>query len=308
MRTLTLLTLAALAACTPARLPTVSSVATEARSAIPSEGGGKVEIIGGDEAAVREFIRRWFSPGAYGAAEMDTTIWIGQLPADPPLPVPILDGARIVGSMEGPYTALEVLFDVDRPFSEVRQFYKETLEADGWTTPQYVSAGGGFVDMPFEVDSFCLDRGDAYLTLSGREIAGGTTDVRISLTMPAEYTPCDAQAAGQPPDAYRLLPALSPPFGTDMRSAGAGSGNGYAEASAVLRSSLTPADLLEHFNDQLTAAGWESTSSESTATFAWSTWAAPETDGQAWNGMLLIISTPSESDELYALLRITEGN
>ena len=307
MRYLALITLAALAACTAARPPNISPAATEAPSAAgPSEGEGKVNIIGGDEAAVREFIRRWFSPGTFGSPDQDSTIWIGQLPAEPALPLPIPEGARVIGSMQGPYTALEVLLDVDGPFSEVREFYQETLKADGWTAAESGSAGGGFVEMPLEVDSFCLDEDDAYLSLSGREIEGGTTDVRLSLTMPAEYTPCDGQSAGQPPDLYRLLPALSAPSGTEMLSAGGGSSSGYAEASADLRSSLSPAELLEHYNEQLTAAGWNSLSSESTQTFAWSSWAVPETDGQQWNGMLLILSTPPETDESYALLRITE--
>jgi hypothetical protein len=307
MRTLALLTLAALAACTSARLPTVSSVETGAPAAVPSEGGGKVEIIGGDEAGVREFLRRWFSPGAYGAPEIDTTIWIGQLPAEPPLPLPIPDGARIIGSMQGPYTSLEVLLDVDRTFSEVREFYQEALEADGWTTPEGASMGGGFVDVPFEVDTFCLDQGDAYLTLSGRDMEGGTTDVRISLTMPAEYTPCDAQVAGQPPDLYRLLPALTSPIGAQTQSGGAGSGDGYAEASTTLRTSLSPAEVLDHYDAQLASAGWKLTSSESTETFGWSTWTVPEAEGQAWNGMLLILRVPGEDGELYALLRLTQA-
>jgi len=307
MRSLALLSLAVLAACTPARPPSAGSPATQATSAgSTNDGAGKVTIIGDDVAAVKEYFSRWLSPGTYGPADKDTTIWIGQLPEDVPLPLPIPESARIIGSMQGPYTALEILFDIDQPFEEVREFYRKALTADGWAAPESVSPGGGFVDAPFEVDGYCLEKRDAYLTLSGRDVEGAPADVRLSVMMPAEYTPCDAQAADQPPDAYRLLPALSAPSGVEMRSGGAGSGDGYAEASAGLRTSLTPSDLLTGYNEQLAAAEWTLSSSQSAETFAWSTWTVPETDGQQWNGLLLILQTPPESGELFALLRVTE--
>jgi len=269
MRSLALLSLAVLAACTPARPPTAGSPATQATSAGgTNDDGGKVTIIGDDVAAVKEYFSRWLSPGTYGPPDKDTTIWIGQLPEELPLPLPIPESARIIGSMQGPYTALEILFDIDQPFEEVRE--------------------------------------DAFLTLSGREVKGAPADVRLSVMMPAEYTPCDTQPAGQQPDAFRLLPALRAPSGVEMRSGGAGSGDGYAEASAGLRTSLTPSDLLTGYNEQLAAAGWTLSSSQSAETFAWSTWTVPETEGQPWNGMLLVLQTPPESGELYALLRMTE--
>ncbi len=307
MRTLALLSLAALAACTPARASSSGSTATEASSAGDEAGdGGKVTIMGDDPAALKEYFSRWLAPGSYGPSDKDTTIWIGQLPEDSPLPLPIPESARVIGSMEGPYSALEVLFDIDQPFEEVRQFYRRALTADGWTTPESPSPDGGFVDTPFEVDSYCLQKSDAYITLSGREIEGAPAEVRLNLMIPAEYTPCDPQFGGQPLDTSRLLPALSAPPGVVTQSAGAGSSDNYAEASANLRTSVTPSDLLTGYNQQLAAAGWKFSSSETAETFAWSTWTVPEMDGQAWNGMLLILQTPPESDELYALLRVTE--
>ena len=307
MRYLAFVTLVALAACTPARPSTTGSPATAATPAGgATESAGKVTIIGGDEAALREFLGRWLGPGTSGPPDKDTTIWIGQLPEDPPLPLPIPDSARVIGSMEGPYAALEVLLDVDQPFEEVREFYRQTLTEDDWTMPESASPGGGFVDMPFEVDSYCREKDDAYFTLSGRDIEGAPTDVRLSLMIPAEYTPCDARTASQPPDAYSLLPALSAPSGVEMRSGGGGSGNGYGESSANLRSTLSPSDLLTPYNEQLAAAGWKLSSSESAESFAWSTWTVPETDRHEWNGMLLILKTPPRSGELYALLRVTQ--
>jgi hypothetical protein len=208
--------------------------------------------------------------------------------------------------MEGPYAALEIILEVDQTFAEVQQFFQARLQAAGWNAPQDGTPGGGFVDMPFEIDTYCLDSEDAYLILSGLETETGTSDVRLSLTMPAEYSPCSPDA-GQPPDAYRLLPALTSPAGAQIKSGGAGSGDGYAEASTTLRTSLSPAEVLDHYNAQLASAEWKLASSESAETFAWSTWTAPETEGQAWNGMLLILRAPGEDGELYALLRLTEA-
>ena len=69
---------------------------------------------------------------------------VGRLPEPLPVPLPFPDGIRLVGSQVlGPRAT--VVLDSDLPASQVLDFYRDRLPAEGWTAPEQRSMhNGGF--------------------------------------------------------------------------------------------------------------------------------------------------------------------
>ncbi len=129
---------------------------------------GTVEIIGDDEQALREFIRRWFTtlyPSP--APEKATIIWIGKLPEEIVVDFPLTKGAQVVASVQDPYSDLQVIADVPATMDEFLSNYAELLTKSGWKTPPDISAGIGFSSASEPWFTFCDDQGEAALTRPG---------------------------------------------------------------------------------------------------------------------------------------------
>ena len=102
-----------------------------------------------------------------------------------------------------------------------------------------------------------------------------------------------------------LIPSLEAPVGTQMLGGGAGSsGDGSAYVSTDLDSSLTAEALLEHYNTQLVAGGWELVEQGTTPVVAWSTWELADKDGDVWGGTLFVMNKHMTADRLFAMLSV----
>lgn len=80
-----------------------------------------------------------------------------------------------------------------------------------------------------------------------------------------------------------------------------------AEISASLQSDLSPAELLETYNQQLIDAGWEMQNSDDGEGGAWSQWTLKDKESKDWLGSLIVVKISPDRDSLYAVLRIEKA-
>lgn len=144
---------------TPADLPVSPQVEIETvveEINLPQSKGGQVEIIGGDEESLREFVQRYFSPIYPGAGDNEKRILIGSLPDDLPIDLPLPEGARVVATvMESSAFTLVILDALQTP-DEVEAFYAQSLADLGWQPAPEHQPGGGFVPSGDSGGRFCL--------------------------------------------------------------------------------------------------------------------------------------------------------
>jgi hypothetical protein len=263
-----------------------------------------VEIIGGDEESLREFIQRWFAPHYPGSMpERDTLIWIGKLPDEIPADFPLPPEARIVASVQDQYTEVQVIADVQTPLGALLDTYPQTLNERGWQASPEPSTGSGFVSAAEPWFNFCNEE-HAALTFSAFPLDDNQTEIRTSLYTQNTQFMCDPQSRLDMDPAYEMIPALKMPPGAVMTGGGSSSGDGTAESTSDILTDMNPEDLNAHFSNQLGDAGWQFLDGEITERTAWSSWLTTDQDGAGWNGMLVIIENPGTDGSVFALFRV----
>ena len=289
-----------------AQVETTESLKSSSRSTeavVPA--GQSVEIIGGDEASLREFIQRWLAPVYPGAPGGMTTVRIGEMPADLSVDVPLPKGARIAGSVQQPESYTQIILDANLTPAQVTEFYSQTLSSAGWQPAPKEPQGGGFVGSTDFPARYCLREDEAYLEIWSLEKPEGMTDVRLNLYAPAQAYFCQEREAGSMDEGMSLIPALEAPSGTRMMGGGSGSsGDGSSYISSDLESSLSAEELLEHYNAQLVSAGWELVEQGTTPVVSWSTWKLTDKNGKAWGGTLFIMEGQLNPEKRLAMLSV----
>ena len=168
MKTISLLLVALiLAGCAPAATPQPSASAEAqvesseslesaiqtsevALPVVQAGEGSTVEVIGGDEASLREFLQRWLAPIYPGAPGGVITVRIAAMPADLPVDVPLPEGARTVASVQQPETYSQIILDSDLNTTQISEFYSQTLSSAGWQlAPQDPRAAALWVRVTF---------------------------------------------------------------------------------------------------------------------------------------------------------------
>jgi hypothetical protein len=284
-----------------------SQAVVEVAPPIQTGEGRTVEIIGGDEEALREFVQRWLAPVYPGASGGVTRVWLGRLPESMPVEVPVPEGARIIASVQEPEGFNQIVFDVELTSGEVTEFYTQTLTAAGWQ-PAPQDTQGGFVGPGDFPSRFCRENGDGYLEVWSLDPAEGPTDVRLNLYMSAASCFYQERGPGSMDEGMSLIPSLEAPAGTQMLGGGSGSsGDGSAYISTDLESSLTAEALLEHYNAQLAAAGWKLVDQGVTPVVAWSTWKLADEDGHEWGGTLIVMEGHLRPDRRFAMLSVEKA-
>jgi hypothetical protein len=88
-------------------------------------------VIGGTEAALREFIAQYLITGNSFTGK--ATIYIGQLPdQEQTIPIPLLDGLHIISSIVRDDGRLEILLAAAAKPNEVLTRYEQVLSEAGW--------------------------------------------------------------------------------------------------------------------------------------------------------------------------------
>ena len=282
---------------------------TSAESVTAQNGSEiKVEVVGGDDASLREFIKQWMTPGGYpGSSIEDMTVYIGSTPENLPYELPVPENSRTIGSITGGWVDYQLLFDSDLDSKAVSAFYSKSLPDQGWQQAPTNQGQGGFISQSDQYQYYCQKDGNAYLTIETPSTSEGKTGIRLTLDTNSDPRMCDASAAGSGYSHDKLLPQLKAPEGTFVQGGGAGMSDRDAETSASLSSKLSTGELLEIYNQQLVDAGWKMQNSDSGEGGAWSQWTLKDEQGKDWLGSLIIVKSSPDSDSLYALLRIEKG-
>lgn len=293
------------AAQRPDEVSAAQSQAASPETTVVDEPLGRVEIIGGDEQALREFVLRWFKP-LYPSpgSQQETRIWIGALPDNENVTFPIPDGARVIGSLQDPYVNLQVLVDAPGEVAEVLQDYQSLLVEAGWVLAEEPAAQAGFITSADPWYTYCLDQDQAALSVQAFSGDQGQTELRLNLyTRDLTYMCNPNQDPGMDP-AYEMLPTLTLPVGAWMTGGGTSSGGGSADGSTEIQTSLSTADLAAHFLPQMAEAGWQLLGEGSEAAVSWSSWTRQDEQGQLWYGNLVILDNQGDENRVYALVHV----
>lgn len=266
---------------------------------------GIVEVLGGDEQALRELLGRRLH---YGGPQDSTVVYVGTLPNSSPMDLPIPDDWRILGSVVrsgGRVDGTELYLEAGPPPEQVLEFYREQLPDAGWSEPEEPGPSSGFLSEPFHHASFCHEGEDTSLWVSAQQTVIGTTDVTISIQPNTDFSVCtQAYGPGSEDRIEKLLPALTSPPGAQVDSGSMSSGSDEGDMSAVLRSDHSATELADHYRIQLEDMGWEMAESGSAEGSAWSFWQIESEDVERWVGTLLILESAVAKNGRVAWFRI----
>lgn len=276
---------------------------SETVSTFPLSGTpGAVEVRGGDEAALREFIGRVLNYG--GVQGGSTVVLVGELPNSLPFSLPIPDGATVLGSVvhEDPDSgSTELYLDADLSPEKTIEFYRVQLAGDEWSEPEGASSSAGFVSEPFVSGNFCHGPTQAGLWVSAFSTIEGTTDLRLNVQRPNEYSICKQDySQGYVDRVQQIMPTLASPPGSQVQTGGLSSSGTEGTMSATVNTSLSPSELLAYYDQQLEDSGWRRSGSESSDEAAWSFWTTETKEAQTWIGTLLLFQSHLHPDELLS--------
>lgn len=263
-----------------------------------------IEVVGGDEESLREFIRQWLTPVYPDGSSQDMTVYIGSTPGDLPYDLPTPDDARIIGSITGSWVDYMLIFDTNLSSKSIHEFYAQNLTDQGWHEAPRGPGQGGFFSHSDLYSGYCREDDDVFLNVETPSISDEKTGIRLNLDISPPSYNCDASAAGPGSPYERLIPELGAPSGTLVQSGGSSSGDYEADVTASLLSDLSPIELVEFYNQKLLAAGWEMQGSGNGEGAAWSHWTFTAEQEANWLGSLIVLKASANSDKAFALLRI----
>jgi hypothetical protein len=249
-------------------------------------------------------------------------LFVGQLPGNLPFELPIPAGSRIVGSLARGPEHIDMVLDVPLAPEQALAFYKEQMQAAGWGEPEQpmgpMMRAGGFVHTHLSAFSnnalFCKgSRGPAlrFMAWAGQ---AGVTDVRLSLNLDEQNSPCGESARTRRQQHMHamglesLIPPLTPPAGTQQRGGGGGGGGDSWYSTATLEADGDLATLAAHYADQLEKAGWTRTDGGQSGPGAWHTWTFQDEDQEPWQGMFFMLKTPGREREYFLYIKIDLAN
>ncbi|MBE2271846.1 MAG: hypothetical protein IAE80_26670 [Anaerolinea sp.] len=260
---------------------------------------GEIEVIGGDEATLRELIVRIFTPIQLGGMPDDAQprVYVGALPEDLPFDIPLPDGTRVIGSSVdlGSLDNGQVYLDVPLPTQEAVDFYRAAFlgGADGWREQPDQMGGGGFTQAQTAPANFCSGDGDTLLSLIAVE--GNTGMTHVNLYWQEAYSSACSDDLADRSGMLPTLPRLDLPSGARIVASSSGGGvtnSGYV--SAAIQTDLSTADIAAHLSDQLEELGWTLTNDHTVDGSTASTWTLTDEDGDDWTGVLIIVAGGEE--------------
>jgi hypothetical protein len=264
-----------------------------------------VQVVGGDEESLREFIRQWIVPVYPDGTTQDITVYIGSVPTEMPYDLPTPEEARLIGSITGNWVDYILMFETGLTPEAVHEFYAQALKDNGWQEAP-MGAGGGFTSQSNLYKAYCYGEKEAFLNLETPSISAKSTGIRLNLDVSPDSYACNADPS---PGAINqdLIPPLEAPKGVFVQGSGAGSSDRDANISANLKGDLSPAEIADVYNDQLLAAGWNMESSRDAEGAAWSRWSFQDDEGTGWTGALMVIEVSAENNTFYAVVSIEKN-
>jgi hypothetical protein len=264
-----------------------------------------INVIGGDEEALREFISLILRPiYAPAPAGIENTVLIGEMPDNMPIDLPVLEDARVVGSLfQNEPLSFQAILQTEQPAEAVLEFYSSALAETGWSESGRPYQGAGFIPaQPDQRQVTLCDSENNTLTIIALPLDDNTTDVRVNIQSALNYNPC----AQTPPAVTSLIPELEAPEGVRIQGGGSSGGSsGEQSVSASLITDLSVDALLEHYNQALEDAGWTLVDSGSSGNGAWSTWTFRTEAGEDWSGTLFMLKSAAGDNQRQAMLNVS---
>jgi hypothetical protein len=264
-----------------------------------------IEVIGGDEESLREFIRQWILPVYPDGTSQDITVYIGSVPNDIPYDLPTPDDARIIGSITGNWVDYMLIFDTSLTGDVVQDFYAQALKEEGWQEAP-MNPGGGFTSQSDLFKGYCYGENKAFLNVETPSISAAATGIRLSLDVTPDSYMCNANP-NTGASHENLIPQLKAPKGVLVQGGGAGSSDRDANISANLKGDLSAAEIADFYNEQLLAAGWKMQNSGDGEGAAWSRWTFQDDEATNWSGALMIVEISIENNSLFAMVTIEKS-
>lgn len=274
----------------------------------------ELTVVGGDDAALRQFIQvylRDMSP-----PDTHTTIYIGEQPTTTAVEIPMDSVDQLVGAIvrEGTYPSTEWIYTTSKSVSDVEAFYETEMENLGWEALGMNYGQRGFIAQEQSYRDFCNADKDMALNVNIRMINDSTL-VRINLNEQPDGYYCNQPDMSEAynNDPYLRLPELSTPEGvTVMFNRGGGGGGGgypgtqFSSTSTWLETTLSLTDLMEAYNVQLVANGWEQVEGETGEQIALTLWQFSDDDGGQWNGYFSVMGNASQNGQYYATIMVEQ--
>lgn len=294
----------------------VSTAPVTGTSAVTTSGPVTVTLTGDVEnsSTLRGLLRALlvsFSPNPTGI-----TATVGLLPAGLPITLTVPQTATVIGSVsQTGALANDQLFLATAGTAEgLLAAIRQQLVAQGFTAaPAAVSQSGpGQVFLPSntlaESVLFCSPGNTIAVTLHQLVIGGEPEAVSLRITSVARFGGiCGQDPAQAGEDLYAMLPQLEPPPQSQVRNRGSGSSSDSETVSltaeAGIETVLTAAALADHYEGQLTAAGWTLVAESRTDRVTWSAWSFVDANNWAWNASFTVVPQGSETGSYVATLR-----
>lgn len=260
----------------------------------------------GGEALLRELALRLSTvPGDPRLGEAEPQLFVGQLPPNLSLEIPLPEGSRLLGTLIRSEDQLDIVLDCTQSPEEVLNFYKERLSSAGWQEQEAMRPHhAGFVHAGFPPFLnhivFCLGSQDLALTVNAYARKDGRTDVRLDLNASREYSPCARQYRRPHRMLDDLVPMLAPPPGARQQGGGGGGGPDNWFSSAMLETDMDLLALAAHYAAQLEKGGWTRSAAGHDGPLAWSTWTFRDEEKEPWRGLFFILKVPGREGQ-YAL-------
>jgi hypothetical protein len=228
-------------------------------------------------------------------------------------------GVEVLGSLAN-HRGTVVVAALPGDEAAAERVLAERLSATGWERRESFSRQGGFeVDVPrapawladslrisptqphLQSATFC--RGAASLRAWALPRSAGGSLLRIEFDERAPSFICGRAADERP-----MLPLLTKPSGTRITSGGQSSGGTHMEARAKVVSELGLAGLLTHYASQLQKAGWNVGSRTTAQAVVTQQLSFRDTQGQLWQGMLLVLELPGAKEKEVSIRVSREGS
>jgi len=274
----------------------------------PGSQEGNVQIIGGDEPELRRFLLHSWSN--MSDIRGKTAIYIGQLsPEHAATQIPVPEGYQVIGSIDSENGEHEVWLETSASTEEALEFCEETVLKAGWKfIEEWLGGPAGFVDSERPTPrTYC--REPANIVLSVR-VSRGPTMTAIWLSTRPQADPCASRMFPGQSVMYQILPSLQTPPNAKLsknRSGSGGSNKGTASysSSASLKTEMPFRDVVQAYDEQLTAIGWKPLNKNHDEKSAMSTWQFSKNDS-LWSAYFSIAANPAQNDEYLLRLQIDE--
>lgn len=232
------------------------------------------------------------------------------MPKNFPYDLPLPNDANIVGSIAGYSAEYELLLDTNLTPEEIQEFYAVALVEKGWHVAPSSPDLRGFISQADIYSVYCTQENKSSLRVGTPFVSETKRGIRLSLdtTIDTYAYMCEDSNAGQEYAYEKLIPQLKAPNGTWIQTSNYNSSDGDMEITADIYSTLSPADLIKFYNQQLLEAGWQMQNTDNNGgQIARSNWTLKDEQGRKWHGSLTISKTTTESGFLITVLRIEKA-